>query len=146
MLTPQAATTVTTPAESTHAFFNRLEGDESARQLDETIDEFLKRLPPKSSPGHWVWIENPHMKGKGKAKESIGNSQRLKDRSDELLERYDTQRAIIESDMAGKAQSAITRKLTPVRKKLREDLLKVAVEEKCLSGKVRLHASLMSQN
>jgi len=120
-----------------HALFNRLEGETSARQLHETIAEFLIRLPPRSSfdIGPWIWIENPHLKGKEKARESIGNSRRLTERGQALLEEYDSQRAVIESGMTGKAQSAVTRKLTPLRKKLKEELIQVAVGERRLSGK-----------
>ena len=74
-------------------------------------------------------------KGKSKAEESIGDSEKFYERSRQLLEAYDNQRALIESEMQGKAKATITRKLTPHRSLLREELLKVAVEERCLSGK-----------
>lgn len=42
--------------------YNPFEGDLSARQLGETVDEFLLRLPPAttviSNELHWVWIAN----------------------------------------------------------------------------------------
>ncbi|KAB8346308.1 hypothetical protein FH972_023352 [Carpinus fangiana] len=46
------------PGERLH---NPLEGDKSAWQLNETIDIFLKRLPPSTALniGPWIWMPNP---------------------------------------------------------------------------------------
>jgi len=114
------------------------------RQRSETVDEFLQRLPPKDSPnvGPWIWIRNPHNEGRvaGRQDEDQGDSEQLNDRGHALLEKYEGQAAKVEKEMEGKAQSAITRKLNLLRNRLKEDLAKVAVEERCLSGKVCAYA------
>ena len=39
------------------ALYNRLEGVSTARQLDESVDDFLKRLPPRTTiTSNWIWI------------------------------------------------------------------------------------------
>lgn len=138
-ITPQALKVLAPAGNQNKLLFNRLEGDRSARQLDETIDQFITRLPPGNCPfvdDHWIWICNPHIQGKGKAAEDRGFSAELRDRAEQLMERYDTGRAKIESEMEGKAKGAITRKLTPLRTRLKDGLLRAAKEERCLHGKV----------
>ncbi|KAI0409386.1 hypothetical protein F4802DRAFT_246655 [Xylaria palmicola] len=53
---------------STSRFHNPRAGDTHAWQLTETIDEFLRRIPPATTdvtPGHsWIWICNPYIKRK----------------------------------------------------------------------------------
>ncbi|KAI0453953.1 hypothetical protein F5B21DRAFT_266419 [Xylaria acuta] len=49
---------------------NPYAGDTCAWQLTETVDAFLKRLPPattEKTPGHsWIWIYNPYIKRKSR--------------------------------------------------------------------------------
>lgn len=120
--------------------FNRLEGEHAARQLHETIDQFLKRLPPSGGRsvyvGPWIWISNPNRHGKGKDREDRGDSEAFMNRTRRAIEDYDTERKMIEEGPEDKAKGAITRKLTPHRTRLKAELLKIAVEESCLSGKV----------
>lgn len=130
---------VQTPA-SDQVLFNRLEGLESARQLSETVDDFLKRVPPTASPsvGPWIWIDNPTIERKGKGNAiGLGDSSKFSARCATLLEEFDMERATIESEMEGKAKATITRKITPLRIRLTQSLLDVAVEEDCRNGKVR---------
>ena len=120
---------------------NPLEGVESARQLDETVDQFLKRLPPASSSfvGPWIWVTNPDAEDKDEqSREDREEGDSFGARCSAILKDYSTAAARIESEMVGKAKGSITRKLTPLRTKLKEDLVNVAVEERCLCGKVLL--------
>lgn len=57
------------------------------------------------------------------------------DRGREILEKLEATRAGIEASMAGKAKSAIGRKLTPLRKQAEADLYAAAREKGCTSGK-----------
>ncbi|KAG9703692.1 hypothetical protein KCU73_g18140, partial [Aureobasidium melanogenum] len=45
---PAAFITLTSSNIVEQTLYNRLEGVPTARQLDETVDEFLKRLPPRT--------------------------------------------------------------------------------------------------
>lgn len=55
---PFAKYDVPTHVSVPEALYNRLEGHAPARQLTETVDEFLKRLPPKTTlsteAGPWI--------------------------------------------------------------------------------------------
>lgn len=118
---------------------NPMEGLEAARQLSETIDQFLKRLPPSTSygDGAWIWCANPVVGGKGKkAADNHADIDGFTERGEELLEEFEVQRAIVQSENAGKVESTITRKLGPCREKLKEDILKAAIDRRVTSGKV----------
>ena len=118
--------------------------DSSGRNLSETVDDFLKRLPPTDPSsavvGPWLWIVNPEPNHKGKDSDredaDRGASAEWGARCKALLDDYQAEEAKINKTMEGKALASITRKLTPQRKKLREDLLRASEEERCVCGKV----------
>ena len=131
----------------TKLLHNELEGVESARQLDETVAQFLKRLPPGSSSfiGPWIWITNPVVEGKGKSeREDQGGSNLFNPRCTALLKDYETAASKIESEMEGKAQGTITRRLTPLRTKLKEGLISTAIEARCVCGKASIISLVQS--
>ena len=121
---------------------NPFEGVDAGRQSSESVDEFLSRLPPtdpaSASIGPWIWIANLQSDRKGRNKDDSDRdaSAEFGSRCQDLLRKYERQEEKIQQDMQGKAQGSITRKLTPLRTKLKDDLLKVAKEEKCVCGKV----------
>ena len=115
--------------------YNMYEGDPAGRQLSETVASFLSRLPPLSTHvdilGPWIYIANPHSKSRP-TDENLGG---LKERGQEILEAFEATRAGIEASMAGKAKSAIGRKITPRRKKAEADIYAAAKQTGCTSGK-----------
>jgi hypothetical protein len=126
--------------------YNRLEGVSTARQLTETVDEFLKRLPPRTTVNaSWIWITCPVLKGKGKAVESRHNPEleespeQLMDRANALLSQFAAEKERIASANPDSAQSTITRKLGPLREQLKEDILDLAVASGVTNGKVNKH-------
>ena len=123
------------PSTSPKPVHNMYEGSKEARQLSETVSEFLKRLPPSSIPlaeyGPWIWIANPTHRDEPTKRDLRGFGQRGK----ELLEDFDRVRAGIETSMAGKTKSVIGRKLTPLRKKLEQDIYALAREKGITYGK-----------
>lgn len=123
--------------------YNRLEGLPTARQLTETVDEFLKRLPPRTTiNADWIWITCPVLKGKGKAAELRHNPEveqspeGMMDRANALLSQFVAEEERITSANPNSAQSTITRKLGPLREQLKEDILDVAVACGVTNGKV----------
>jgi len=56
------------PSNDVSHLHNPYAGNKHARQLTETVDAFLSRLPPattEKTPGHaWIWIYNPYRKRK----------------------------------------------------------------------------------
>jgi hypothetical protein len=121
--------------------YNRLEGVSTARQLTETVDEFLKRLPPRSTiSGSWIWITCP---AKGK-KVDTHRAPELQDSPDDdmidracaLLSQFDSEKEQIATSNPNAVQSTITRKLGPLREQLKQDILDLAVRNGVTCGKV----------
>ena len=107
---------------------------QSARQPNETIEEFLLRLPPAStniSPEvPWIYIDNPFHSTAGRKPKDIarfleGGEERL----NLLLE------AIPKIESSGKTQSAIARELSRYRAEASQNLMDLAQDCNIFSGK-----------
>lgn len=126
---------------STKPFYNPYKGLTCARQLEESVPDFLQRLPPLTSPVSkdcpWIFIANPHASSRPTDKDQGAFSQA----AEKMLQEFTQQKRDIEKSMAGKAQSSITRKLTPLRKALEEKLLAKAKENNFTTGKWMLFPS-----
>ena len=120
-------------APASKKLYNPYEGDSAGRQLSETVDAFLLRLPPLTTlgTGQWIYIADPRSKSRPLDEDRRG----LMGRGGEILEDFEATRAGIEASMAGKPKSAIGKKMTPLRKKLQADLYAAARETGCTSGK-----------
>ena len=120
---------------------NPFEGEAAAKQLSESMDDFLHRLPPSKSTsadvGPWIWVANPHVEHHPVQQDLAG----LIEQGTKLLNGYDTFRVQVQKEMQGKAPSVITRKLTPKRKALEADLRDAALNCKVTSGKWMLFPS-----
>lgn len=115
--------------------YNLYEGQICGRQLSETVEEFLKRLPPLTTHVSltcpWIYIANPH----ARSRPTDYDQSSFMEAAEALLEEFTEQKDGIEKSMAGKAKGTITKKLTPFRKTLEEKLLAKAKETKFTSGK-----------
>ncbi|KAI9800230.1 MAG: hypothetical protein M1825_004214 [Sarcosagium campestre] len=132
---PAAATSV--------RLHNIYEGKNDARQLSETVDEFLARLPPRSTRlsevGPWIWIANPHPPTpRAPAKSDVSG---FKDVGNEVLEAWSARRADIQRSMSRKAQSTVTRVLNKERREIETRLLALAAERGVTHGKWLLFPS-----
>lgn len=112
---------------------NRLEGERHARQLAESIPEFLKRLPPyttqQSEIGPFIWILNPY------APPSAGKIAAFKAAGSIILDDLTARKASLEASMKGKAKSTITKKYIPLRLAAEQAILKAAQEAGVTDGK-----------
>lgn len=147
--------------------YNPYEGQSCGRQLNETVPEFLNRLPPETTPWSlntpWIYIANPFRK---KPSQTMLNSVKIKsenidDQSEEgamaeecdwaqfvvkggrLLDELRRMRSDIEKENPGKAKATITKRLNPLKEELVQKILSLAVELKCTSGKVCLHNAVL---
>ncbi|KAL8844314.1 MAG: hypothetical protein Q9176_001224 [Flavoplaca citrina] len=115
--------------------YNPYEGMICARQLNEPVENFLKRLPPLttavSSLYPWIYIANPHARSRPTDRNQAG----FMKVAEELLQAFTAKKNDIETSMAGKAKGSVTRKLTPLRKALENDLYGAAKKKHCTSGK-----------
>lgn len=139
---PAASISVASSKTVERILYNRLEGVSTARQLNETVDEFLKRLPPRTTiTSNWIWVTCPILKGKGKAAEPIHapeleeSPEEMMGRARALLSQFAAEKERLVSAYANSTQSTVTRKLGPLRERLREDILDLAVGSRVTNGK-----------
>ena len=117
---------------SSEELYNMYKGDPCSRQMDETVDAFLTRLPPlTTTSGPWIRIGNPHSNFRHTLEDRSGFIEKGK----ELLEEFATAKARIESSMVGESQPAIARNVKPLRQELEKDLFKTAQATGCKTGK-----------
>lgn len=114
--------------------YNPWEGDEMAKQLGETLDNFLARLPPSTTTvasGPWIWIANPASSQRPLQMDVAG----LKTSGNELLEEYLDRKAKAETQNPGKPTSAITRILKADREWLEMSIIDLAKSKGVTTGK-----------
>ena len=129
---------------------NPYEGQGNARQLVETVEDFLHRLPPASTsigPGlDWIFVANPYRdawssKG-GLGSDSNGDGHgkvaEFEVLGAEILYDLTGLREWIEREKKGQAQASITRAFNVEKEGFVKKLLDGAKELGCTSGKVGL--------
>jgi hypothetical protein len=118
---------------------NPYEGDPAARQLNESVDEFLKRMPVLNHPfvGPWLWIANFFSRGQTfDENHNSSNVPGFIKKGQILLQEYLDKRSQLEREFPNLAAGSITRRLGPDREKLKDNLLQVAKSCEILAGKV----------
>jgi hypothetical protein len=145
----------TATAKATAKLYNPYEGQSCGRQLGETVEEFLARLPPAttrvSDETPWIFIANPFRKAP--AQEAEQNKKELGEEGPpaedslwaqfvvtggKLLEELTGIRHGIEISMAGRAKSHITKVVNIEKDKIVRKILDTAAELHCTSGKVHI--------
>src|ERR1700712_1414651 len=115
---------------------NPYEGQDDAWQLEESVDDFLKRLPPleyRSNHTPWIWIANPYAGGES---EDQADLSKFIKHGLKTLEDFDDQKRKLLDKHPELKPAAITRKMGASRDKLKQDILSLATECKVTSGKV----------
>jgi hypothetical protein len=141
-------------AKEAAVLFNPYEGNFCGRQLNETVQEFLERLPPATTPVSglvpWIYIANPYRKARrarkvGESREDLNAEGPPADNSDwaqfvvlggKLLDGLMHIRHDIEKKKVGAAKSAVTKAVNVQRDMTVQKLLDTAVDCHCTSGKV----------
>lgn len=135
----------------TVTLYNPYDGEQRARQLGETVDEFLERLPPATTPATegepWILIANPYRRV-SKSKYSgakLANEAPPDDcadlaqfvvRGNQLLEQLTGLRHEVEKNNTGKAKAIITKAFNLQKNEIINELLDTAVELHVTTGKV----------
>ena len=112
---------------------NPYEGKENAWQLNETVDEFLDRLPPTEdheTQDGWLWVANPY------ARADQFEADYLKP---ELPKYMQDGRELLERFLERKEDGQ-----TPSTEELKCNILALATKCRIRSGKVRLSVSFSS--
>jgi hypothetical protein len=119
--------------------FNPQEGRAEAWQLGESVDDFIRRLPPFTTSMFtcpWIWAENPHRNPRDKSP-----CPRVEDftaRGMELLEQSLETRRDIQKTGSNGSRSVMTKQLNQESKALQRRIADLANETNVLSGKVLL--------
>jgi hypothetical protein len=156
-LTEIANSNMSTAVETASAtLYNPYEGSTCGRQLGETVDEFLTRLPPATTrvsvTSPWIFIANPFRKAPSKEREHNAQEQLLDEAPPEedsdltkfmvlagnLLEELSVIQQGIEMSMAGRVKSQITKAVNVEKDKIVRKILDTATEMHVTSGKVRI--------
>ncbi|KAI4202545.1 MAG: hypothetical protein LQ350_002488 [Teloschistes chrysophthalmus] len=130
-----AKSRATVEATSTKPLYNPYEGRICGRQLTESVEDFLQRLPPLTTRVSleypWLFVANPRAGSRPTDRDEAG----FTPAAEALLQEFIEKREAIEMQMKGKAKGSITRKLTPLRQGLDERLWSLARETRFTSGK-----------
>jgi hypothetical protein len=141
--------------------YNPYEGQECGRQLGETVEEFLRRLPPSTTASTasmtagaegipWIYIANPFRKppkipseykqhelaNEGPPDENSDWAQYVV-RGETILAELTSIKNEIEKKRAGQAKATITKAINAQKAVIVQRLLDTAAELHCTSGKVR---------
>jgi len=137
--------------------FNLYDGKSYGRQLSETVNEFLERLPPATTQIHGVFpficVANPYVQHQGCS--STGAETLIYEgppdydgaRGDfvtqgrKFLEKLSNLRAQIEKDRSGQSHTIIKSELNIQKNRIVQEILDAAVETRCTSGKWMLFCS-----
>ncbi|KAK6387707.1 hypothetical protein LTS17_000976 [Exophiala oligosperma] len=133
---------------STSRPHNFYEGMELAKQLSESLTDFLDRLPPSQTPssrGHWIYIANPYpplrKTPSGKVFTEAADVATFRQLGTRLLEDFLTTKEQVESQNPGKAAGTITRLLRPERERLDSGVRDLARDSNITTGKWMLFPS-----
>ncbi|KAL5398020.1 hypothetical protein PMIN04_003173 [Paraphaeosphaeria minitans] len=125
------------------ALSNPGEGQSGCWQLGETVEDFVKRLPPVSTSAYdyeWIWVHNPYPQVQGKSKVADINSFTVRGR--ELLARSLQTRKGIESDAQKKGKGLVSRRLNEESRLLQQRITGLATETNVVFGKWMLFPSV----
>ena len=135
---------------STSKPYNYYEGIDLAKQLSESLPDFLHRLPPSqtsSSRGHWIFISNPHPPLKKASSGKLVTDPESRDVATfrqlgtRLLDDFLSAKEQVESQNPGKAAGTITRILRPERERLESGIRDLARHSNITTGKWMLFPS-----
>jgi len=119
--------------------FNPGEGSLDAWQLGESVDDFVRRLPPLTTSVFtcaWIWAHNPHRGAHNGELSHRGDE--FRSRGMDLLDQSLRSRQQIQTKGTYGPKAALTKSLNQASKALQQRITDLAVECGILSGKVSL--------
>lgn len=118
---------------------NIYQGQVDAWQLHETVDDFIQRLPPRSTSVAlcpWIWVANPFPDGRDRSGRPMVQDE-LIPRGRALLQQSLQERNNIRNRNPQEFKGTVTRFLNQESDSLKQRLTRLAEETNVLSGKVR---------
>ncbi|KAK0648801.1 hypothetical protein B0T16DRAFT_120385 [Cercophora newfieldiana] len=122
-----------TPTPTTGRFHNRCAGRPGARELSESVDDFLTRLPPATTNWNfgldWLWIANPYIPDDHNSEDHelfiAGGTSRL-----QLLSEF-----IATANKSGRSPFVVKKEISKAREAAVQDIRELAATCNVLSGK-----------
>jgi hypothetical protein len=127
--------------------FNPGQGSPDAWQLDESAEDFVRRLPPLTTSIYtcaWIWAHNPHFDVHDKSKFTSHRADEFRSCGADLLGQSLQTRQQMQSKGLHGPKAALTRSLNQESKDLQQRITDLAVECGILSGKVRMTLTFAS--
>lgn len=127
-------------ARDTAKLYNPLQGLYCGRQLEESLDEFLDKLPPStsiiSSKLPWIRVANPYIQD-CEDNARFGPPERFQEVCEALLEDLEEQMMRLKIDMEGRPAQMITRAVNKKRSETVDKIHQHAIDMNVKVGKVR---------
>jgi hypothetical protein len=117
--------------------FNPLQGQLDAWQLGESVDEFVRRLPPLTTSIFtcpWIWAVNPHRNPRDKS--PCPRVDEFTTCGLKLLQQSLDNRRKIQESGAARPKGSLTKQLSQESKSLQDRIASLAKDTRVLSGKV----------
>ena len=115
--------------------FNPYEGDAAGKQLNESLSEFLHRLPASTtsiaSVGPWIYVANPYCGRRPSDADVAG----VKEAGGTLLRDYRRGRLRLEEQNPSKNVGSITRMMSSEKVQLEKDIIALAKKYNVTTGK-----------
>ncbi|KFZ07731.1 hypothetical protein V502_09798 [Pseudogymnoascus sp. VKM F-4520 (FW-2644)] len=131
------------PESPTLVLSDRFKGKWFGRQLAETVDEFLQRLPPAITEGseelQWIWISNPYLPlpTTDEGTENVSKLSILCSQGANMLNELENTMSHMKQKPPRQPAAMASRDISIARDKTVMDILNLAVQMKVTSGKVR---------
>jgi Domain of unknown function (DUF1917) len=118
-----------------HPGFNPYADDPASWQIGESVDHFLKRLPPSTTQaadvGAWIWVADPYAKRIGLGGDQAG----LMNVGMKILEKLKEEKKHCEKQYRHEGSFAPANAFNPIRKQYTDQLLDTAKQHNVTSGK-----------
>lgn len=124
------------------ALCDRFKGKWFGRQLAETVDEFLQRLPPAitedSEELQWIWISNPylHLPPTDEGSENVSKLSIVCSQGANMLNELENTMSYMQQKPPRQPAAMASRDISIARDKTVMGILNLAVQMKVTSGKV----------
>ena len=137
------ASTRTMPLPPPQELFNPGQGQENCWQLNESAQDFVRRVPPLTTPCtvscEWIWAHNPYYSVR-----DASNTAEFISRGPVLLQQSLQARNGIQAQGAANAKTITSRTLGQESQLLQQRITDLASETEVLTGKVRPGAPSLS--
>lgn len=124
---------------------DRFENHPGAWQQNETVVDFLRRLPVAepgtARVGPWLWVGNPNPRSDQRDHCQEADVDAFIEGGQTLLDAFSDDRTKLEDENKAKSAGAITRKLAPHKEQLEDSILSLAVRTGTTCGKWMLFPS-----